>query len=296
MEYDKLFSQALEVAEPKVEGEWFPITLTPDVATGERLNIGVGIIKDGITHVRMLESMRAFKCLYGEQGAENIQFLIDIVKDHLEESSDPTSPSANIYLGDRRHTAGDNIQQLLDELYHTMVPLGAGSEITLMDRATPSTIDNNKLRKHVFDTIRSRSRPAYDRFIKTIPTRLSDNEGSVHEIDLQILDDKGDHFAKKVYGSIVSAFYVSHVYRGFNLNSATTALMTASQLLNDGAHGGLFVLMPDRDEPGYDEKTINEIENDIDKATWALTKTSDVEIHIATSPEALTDDVLAMTH
>lgn len=297
MDYEKLFSQAQEIAEPKLEGEWFPITLTPDMATGERLNVGVGIIKDGITHVQMLHTMKAFKCLYGEDGASNVEFLIDIVREHLEESSEPTSPSGNIFLGPRRHVSGENIQQMLEELYQTMVPLGSGTaEMVHFEKPIANTVDNKRLRKQVFDDIRRRSKSSFERFIKTKPTVFNDDAGLPHELDLQILDTLGDQFAKRVYGTIVSAFYKSDVHRGFNLNSATTSLMTAKQLLSKDAHGGLFILMPDEDEPGYDKKTIREIENDIDKATWALTKVSDVEIHLRTTPEAITQDVLAMAH
>ncbi|WP_439836022.1 hypothetical protein [Aeromonas caviae] len=69
-----------------VKGEWFNIRWTPDLATGEKLNIGVGFVEQGRVHSRLLSYFERVKCLYGERGIYHAELVTSIVGESLRQN------------------------------------------------------------------------------------------------------------------------------------------------------------------------------------------------------------------
>jgi hypothetical protein len=295
MVLNNLFSQAVDNEAPSVTGEWFPISLIPDEATAERINIGVGLVADGRRYFRLIEDLRGFKCLYGARGLANIKDLIEMSVEHLTESQTISSPSSNIIIGSRRPASGNSPDEILSDLYQIMVPIAFAhnNDGLILQKEPTITVDNTRLRKDVFKHLRLVAKDNFERIIHNSPVSLNDEQGHPHELDLPILDKYGDHFTKSIYGSIVSAHYVSEVHRGYFLNGASTSLITASSLLKE-SQGSLFILMPDESTPGYNSKIMESIDRQIEKTTWPLRNRFDIEIHVQNSSEALAKDVINM--
>ena len=70
--------------DPIIKGRWFPIRLSPDLATGELLNIGIGFIdSNNQLHTKILSSTTPFRKLYGSAGASNFGFLLALLREHF---------------------------------------------------------------------------------------------------------------------------------------------------------------------------------------------------------------------
>lgn len=108
---------------PAFRGEWFTIRIKPDLATGERLNVGVALRVAGKTHVKILPTVRPFQLLYGDAGSENFGFLLDLLHLHFANGG-VKSPSPHILFEEPKYAAGTDIAQTLDRLYDNSVTLG----------------------------------------------------------------------------------------------------------------------------------------------------------------------------
>jgi hypothetical protein len=295
MTFKTLFSGAPDLDAPAVVGEWFSISIIPDLATDERLNIGIGLAHQDQLNFKIVEDLQGFKCLYGKNGLASIKDLIHLSIEHFKESGNIESPSSHILIGEKRPAAGNSVDEILNDLFYTMVPIAFAhhGDKMLQLKEPALTVDNKRLRREVFKQIEMAANDNYHKIIQQQAVMLDDKSGITHRLDLPILDRYGDHFSKSLYGSIVSAHYVSDVHRGFFLNGASTSLITASSLLSN-SHGSLFILRPEEGTPGYTDEMLDIIDEEIDNTAWPLKNRFDIEVHVESSSEAIARNVLHM--
>lgn len=292
-----IFDDAEVIAPAKVSGKWFPIRLNPDVATGEILNIGVGFIDSKHKlHVRLIDSAKPFQCLYGKAGLENFTFLLTAAREHFQRTGKAESPSQHITFGHRAYAGGESISEILDSLYSTMVTLATVEDNEESGAEKTDTIDTVSLRKDIFKHVRQQSKSTYDRMFHEQPVDLHDSTGKSHVLDLPIyLKDADMHRAGTRFGTIVSAHYRSKVHRGFNLDSeGSSVLSNAHAIIGDRGRGGFLILRPAEGEPGYTQEILNDIDNDIDRATWPFMKSKNMLVEVSSDMLKLAEAALSL--
>lgn len=124
--WQHLLSQNPDAA---ITGEWFCVRFSPDKTTGELFNIGVVFIdQDKQCHTKLLENTRVFEQMFGSLGVANIKFLLNVVAETLAGNHYNISPSSHISYSARQTAQGESIDEILDDLYHSMISLVALSE------------------------------------------------------------------------------------------------------------------------------------------------------------------------
>ena len=141
-----------DLAEPPVShalhGEWFVIRVSPDLATGEMLNIGVCVRIGGKTHTKILPNATPFFKLYGKSGRENMLFLFDLLRKQ-EDWTRPVSPQVS--MSRPMPVSGNSIDEILDRLYRDMVILD------MLKDQSPNRdygISTEKLRSKIFSYLK----------------------------------------------------------------------------------------------------------------------------------------------
>lgn len=292
-----LFDDAPEMEIAPVTGEWFPIRLMPNIATGEIFNVGVALrTPDGQTHLRLIDNARPFKCLYGHRGLENFSFLLTAFRQSVDTDGRLDQPFPQIRYGEKSFAAGDSVNQILDNLYETMISLQCDeSEEEAAEKIY--TVSTERIQKRVFGMIKKERPQAYDRVFRATPVILEDQNHHPLRLELPIWNEHPNMFKAggPRFGTIVSAHYRDPVHRHYNLDGGALNMVNAAMLL-DGkrAHGGIFILRPAEGSAGYSPFLMVDIENDIDRATWALQRRRNVTITVSPDERVLMDAALEL--
>lgn len=107
-----------------IKGEWFVIRLMPDIIKEEVFNVGVVFIDQSKNcHFKLIENSNVFKLLFGTNGLENINFLLDNVNDLLKANQYLSTPSPNIIYSSLKTAQGESIEEILNDLYDSMISL-----------------------------------------------------------------------------------------------------------------------------------------------------------------------------
>lgn len=126
MNFELLVRSGREPALPGAEvGRAFVIQVEPDLAAGERINVGVAVVRpDGSRQTRMLDDYARLAMLYGREVSELIEVLADFGRDAaLGGDAKPASPS--VLFSDAQPFFGVPAEQYLDQFFVRMVPAGA---------------------------------------------------------------------------------------------------------------------------------------------------------------------------
>jgi hypothetical protein len=294
MIYDQLFADAPQTPAPAVHGTWQVIRFEPDYTTGERFNIGVVFFekRKSYPHARLLPSLTGFKALYGNDGADNFKFLLNLLHEQLIDGRNAISPSPQISFGERRFAAGNNPQEIVDHLYASMVTLASAKESDEEETANPAALKTEKLRERIAKLARKKMGNEWPTIFRREPVAVADGSGNKHSLDLPIWRGE-DLFTAQIYGTILSAQFRSAAHRAASLSSGYVNFSQAAEIATKGK-GGLLILRPSIENPAYDERTLNAIDNDIDKITWTYLKKRNISIHVADTPEELTEAALAL--
>lgn len=293
-----LFDDADGGEDAATTGEWFPIRIMPDLATGELLNVGVVFVdQTGQRHFRLIENARPFRCLYGATGQENYSFLLQVLREHLQRADALISPSPHIILGKRAYAAGESCDEVVNRLFGAMVALRC-DEAT-HDVYEKASVNTETARRNVFKAMKAKAPAQFERLVRNAPVRLEDNRGNPLILDLPLWNDQPDMYSGHGprFGTIVSAHYRDKVYRGSSLNGGSLGLLTAAMILGEqGGRGSLLILRPADGTEGYDRKMLNLIENDIDTATFALQGRKDLRICVDTDYGRLAEAALELAN
>lgn len=294
------FDDAIETQSALFEGHWFPIRFTPDLATGELFNVGVVFVtSNGDRHFKIIESARPFSCLYGNAGLENFTFLLQVLRQHLEKSETMISPSPHIIMGRPAYASGDNPVEILAKLFDSMVTLQCINPEAEASLPEPLSIGTEDLRKRLFKKIKAHHPGAFEKVYRRSPTLVKSNRGDVMSIDLPLWNDQHGLLTNKGprFGTIVSAHYRDNVHRNYHLDSGSLGLLNAAMLLEgQNSSGSFLILQPSDTAEGYSEWLRMQIENDIDRATYALRKNREVEVVVSDREDVLMQSVLEMAN
>lgn len=274
---------------PTVTGSWFPIQLVPDLASDERINVGVAFVDGrGQLHARLVNGLHGLGCLYGRAAARNFQFLLALAAEHLQrggQALDTISPQLKV--GPARYAAGASVESILDSFFATAVSL-AWHE-TDAKRHHPGSRDTAAVRDQVFRGIRKHAESTFRRAIREQPVVLRAQDGTPFAIDMPIWMDDRELFAKPRYGTVISAYFSSEAYRGFSLLSAYRDMTIARQYAPVKAEGAAFILRPPQVK--FERRMMEAIEQDIAQFAEPIKKLG-LEVVVKDDTNQLTNHVL----
>lgn len=291
-----LLSDPDDVSSHSVEGKWQAIRICPDPIAGELFNVGVLFKTRNKTQFRFIDDIRSFECLYGAKSASNLLHLIDIAKVAVS-NGDTKNIGKNILFSSPKFASGDNMDDVVDYLFDSFVTLGKHRNDTMMQlKEDANSINTNELRNNVFGYIKKHNPFLFNDAIRTKPFMIT-NDSTVEsrESNLAIYKQPSINNNAVKFGDIVSVHMKSNLHRGFFLNNGVLNIMTANDIANAQgwkSEGGIFLLRPNEETRGFDAQTILDIDNEIDKAVYHLSKRKNFHVDVFGSQEEVSDAVL----
>lgn len=283
-------------------GEWFTIRFTPDLIAGEVFNIGVVFIdqyKD--SHYRLIENANAFSCLFGDIGLANINFLLRVVNDELKSNNYTLTPSPHIIYSTRQTAQGDCVEDILDDLFKTMVSLVCkNEELSLILEDKPATLSTNTLRGKVFGRMKKDYEALYNKIHSKEPYEIMDPYSKKKMlIDMPIRHYTGLEKQKRqdYYGSVVSAAYLNEVHRIHHINYiGVTNVMNCCEMLGRDVRTALIIYLPPTDKIKFTDAVHLQAENELDRCLYSLYQMEkdgyQIKIEVKESPEECLDEII----
>ena len=279
--------------QPTVKGRWFPIRLSPDLATGEILNVGIGFIDtDNQLHTKILNSTTPFRKLYGSAGASNFSFLLALLREHfarIETAEQMMVLSPHIHYGEQYYASGDSVNDVLDQMYDTMVTIGRLSE---EDESADkkASYGTDKLTQKVLRTIREQYSSIYDHIHQPKPIVFNE-----HNLVLDVpLFVRNGHFNQEhaSFGVLCSVAYKapnsreSELAKSFMTAIQASTVLDAQNISNEPCVG---IYRPNKkDQPWLTDADITLIDNSLDAYIWSIKKQKAVHVEVE-------DDTLKLT-
>lgn len=237
-----------------VSGQWSVARWTPDIATGETLNIGVMFLgSNGDTSFRMLNDYERLSCLFDSKSAEfHAELACKVATEFFSGTPEfAGNVSPNLQIECRGFAQGTSSEEIVERLYSSVVTLGKPCQ--------------KKVRKERFSSIALDS--AYNSIKLNLKKSLDLNYES--HVPKNPYHEISDSFGKeKIYlpftrnrnqssASLATAAYAdpwrvkSYLYEGFR--NVETALKKS--IIEDGA---LFIVLPGGGLAKKDEEQIND--------------------------------------
>lgn len=161
-----LRSEAVLPAVPMESGRAFVIQVEPDLAAGERINVGVvAVTADGRRLTRMLTDYGRVTCFYGAEVAELVETLADFGRAAAVNGSTPPGPS--ILFTVPQPFFGVTPERYLDQLFERVVPAGKPKP-GHRDREVPRNTD--ALWREVGNIIKLRMPDRAEEILASTPT------------------------------------------------------------------------------------------------------------------------------
>lgn len=260
-------------------GESWRIQISPDIFTGERLNIGIGIrLPSGAIRVKVMESPGRLACFYGEAGAENILFAAGLYKESVEAGL--PSPIKNIVEADHQPIYNTDPDEALASLFNDQV---SAAKIELKKQHGDETVKREKLTADIYKIIRKTRPDDADSIIPQSPMTIVQTEKGIRAARIPIQGPRA--FA----GLESAAIKTSHLIQ-FNLMNALLDVEAASRA-KQVEKMGMFILRPDTQDDHWNLM----VDNTIDKVLWRAPS----HCHFAANAnhEALAEEIIefAMT-
>lgn len=274
-----------ESIKPKISAKWFVIRISPDLATGELLNIGVGIVYRKKLFTKIIPNTIPLETLYGKSSKENFSFLLHLLNLSSESLKALQSISPHFSFSPLKFVSGDSTEEILNRLYRNMVTLNLiEAPEKQHNKLNLSTED---VRKKIFNAIKSKDKNLAERVWRDgkNPIKIPPNLGEEITLNnLQIWSTPNIAQQHTKFGAIVSTDYIQPHYSEFYLLQATQDIQLASASINNKKEAGLFIYRPD----SLPNNTRENVDNIIDRAHWLIKKnigsnfTMEVESNIKT--------------
>lgn len=249
----------------RVTGHYQVIKFTPNLIAQETFNIGI-VFHDNEDnrHVRMLRNAKAFECLYGKDGAAQVQNMLNYAKDIAEKLGDIVTASPHLSYSAPLFTQGLTIDQILSSLYGQYINLICDhSDIQSNQR---QSINTDSLRKKLFKDLLKAKPESFKDVLREEPFIISDGSSKV-EINMPIWKDEGilkDNF----FGTLVSADFIPEAYLGYNLDTlGAMNLQTACEISEGKSRAGFFIYCPTPDNNDISEENYLNIIKHIKKTS-----------------------------
>lgn len=275
MTADNLFNFASSGVK-RVEGYWQTITLRPDFASNEALNIGVIFKHHGQIAFRLLDSVDKFMRLYGEAAEDELQFLLRAIQGALRQNTLPQFPS--ISFGPQALARGDSVDEIVERLYATCVTLSGPAYRPQHERA--KFINNTFVRHEVFRHIRLMAGVAAEQVIASDAEFLFKDKDRVIPLDIPLRHERR-------LGTVVSAAFSSPENVERALLRAFFDLTTAMRI-SDSTSGSFFVFRP---KEFRQKVTQQKIDNVIDVTAWKVGKAG-LTVDMSDSSEGMAEHIL----
>ncbi|EGR2325610.1 hypothetical protein R5M54_004526 [Vibrio alginolyticus] len=276
---EKLLGQNTEKS--LVKGEWFNIRWTPDLATGEKLNIGVGFVENGRVHSRLLSYFERVKCLYGERGIYHAELVTSIVGESLRQNK-KSSPIPQIAYDNSGYAQGFSVDEVLTSLFEQTVPLQKKIRVPGNTKRFNS-VNTDKLYTCLVDELKIKAALQFEEFVPADSSIFIEDDLGSHELFVPFRDNKN------LVGGLASTVY-SNVQRiELNLLKAARDVESAVKL-GKGNKASVFILMPGDEVEKLNKEQIVSIENTLDKFDWHMNKQG-ISVGGHTSVSGLADEI-----
>jgi len=301
--WHNLISDKANDSDELVSGEWFTVRFIPDQVAGEVFNIGVVFIdeyKDA--HYRLINNADAFSCLFGEIGKANINFLLNVVDQVLSDNNYSVTPSPSIIYSSRKTAQGDSIDDILEDLFSSMISLVCRNELTELTliESEKFNLSTKNLRHNVFGRMKKDYETLYNKVYNKEPYEITNPYSKKKMlIDMPIRCYAGLERQKRqdYYGSIVSAAYLNEVHRIHHINYVgATNVINCCEQLGRGVKTALIIYLPPVDKHKFTESLRLQVENELDRCLYGLHQMSkdgyQIKIEVEESPEACLEEII----
>lgn len=264
-----------------IKGQWFNIRWTPDLATGEKLNIGVGFVEDGRVHSRLLSYFERVKCLYGERGIYHVELVTSIVGESLRQNK-KVSPIPQVTYDNSGYAQGFSIDEILTGLFEQTVHLQKKIRVSGNEKRFNS-INTDKLYTSLVDELRIKAALQFEEFVPAESSIFINDSFGSHELFVPFRDNK------ILVGGLASAVYSSVQRIELNLLKAARDVEAAVKL-GKGTKASVFILMPGDEVEKLSKEQVISIDNSLDKFRWHMNKQG-ISVGGHTSVSGLADEI-----
>lgn len=234
-------------------GESWRVQIAPDVFTGERINVGIGIrLPSGAVRIKVMTEPRRLACFYGEMGAENILFAAALYRDAREAGL--PSPVDNIMEDDPQPIFNVDPEEALLALFRDQVSAARTDETPA--HTEEAVIRRDKLAAQVYQFIRQARPDEADHIIPQSPMAIVHTERGSRPARVPIQ-------AANAFAGLESAASKTSYTIQFNLMNALLDVEAACRWRKI-ARMGMFILRPKT----HDAKWNLLVDNAIDKVLW----------------------------
>ncbi len=280
-----LLAQVRPVTRPTVTGKWFPIRIKPNLATGELLNVGVGLTIGRKTHVKLLQTAEPFKQLYGKAGSDNFTLLLEMIDWHFAHQKPKSkTPSPHIVFGNPAAAAGDSVAEILNRLYQQMVSLRLIADKSKSNRANYNTDSIRTLVRKELNSINSDFVGSY---WFNHPVYMPGDERISANLQVFIPNEMS---REALFASIISVDYADKNMINSQFSTSFYDLATADSALKKG-RGRLLIYRPENAPEDIADMT----DNAIDRAYYNLKKhTPNTTLGTFNAPKDIANEVISL--
>ena len=269
-------AQTAVPADRSAAGHAFVIQVEPDLAAGERINVGVAVVgADGRRLTKMVQDHGRIACFYGPEVAELVETLAEFGRAAALGNMTPPGPS--VLFTAPQPFFGMTPQAYLDTLFDRMVPAGKPHRLR-SERDKPR--DTDALWREVGNIIKLRLPEQAEQILASTPVTLVTTPRSPLPVQVRIpLTPPGGA------GALESAdFSVDVTKRKLMAALLDVQIATEARQLRKQ---GLFIARPGRVRHPAD---LQHIENAIDFVVCRAPK--NCRVAVETDAERLTDHIL----
>lgn len=260
-------------SKPAIKAKWAPIRISPDLATGEVLNVGVCVLHRKKVHIRILPNAAPFEALYGKAGKENFSFLLNMIGRYFHEQPKLLIEiSPHVSLGQVGFVAGDSIEEILGRLYTSMVSLDLMCQ--KKEDTKSRNISTETLRQHVYRFLKKENRNFTEQKWHDesspiiIPSGLQGRD-TIRLQHLQLWSEPNLTNDKIRFASFVSADYIKASAGDMHLLYAKQDIeLAANHKEGVAKEAGLFIYRPDT----LPSDVGRNVDNTIDHTYWLLNR------------------------
>lgn len=243
-----------------VSGSWYQFQWTPDISTGETLNIGVGFKEQsGEFSVQMLDYYERINCFYGKEAQFQLELACNVARElaFKKELNDTQNLTPQIILKRIGFAQGKGATEVLNSLYKNTIPLGKKVRKVASNRFSSTSRDA------VYNSLKERLKLnldfAYSLHVSENPYQTVSEGNVTNKLFLPYKKTNG-------VATLVSTAYSDVQRVKCNLFDGYRDIDIASNHLKTKSNA-VFLMLPD---DSLKKETQIEIENELDKFIWLL--------------------------
>ncbi|MBO1894197.1 hypothetical protein HNW13_000055 [Shewanella sp. BF02_Schw] len=258
-----------------VQGEWYAIQWTPDIASKETLNIGVAY-KDslGEVSIKMLDYFDRIACLYSKNMIFQLELACEVSRSLILKKGLAQELTHQIKCDLRGFAQGKTAADVVEQLYDSVITLG--KKVRTHQPRSFSSVSRDSLYNNLRVLLKQNLSLDYS---KHVPENPYETIAKQHEIYLPYRKNNG-------VATLATAAYADIQRVKCNLFEGYRDLDVATQH-HKPKSSAFFLLLPG-DELKKDKQI--EIENELDKFTWHLNQ-HNIKVHSHVSQESLGEDI-----